>query len=136
MATVNIRTWVNDDCTVGRLDFGLFRCFTLELPWEENNRNVSCIPAGEYEASHYESPNHGPVILLHDVPNRSFIEIHAGNYTRDVLGCILVGDSIKYIDKDSIMDVTNSVQTLRKLIARLPVNFTINITRAFDSGES
>jgi hypothetical protein len=135
VSDLNIRTWVNDDCTIGRLDFGSFQCLTLELPWKENSKNVSCIPAGEYTASRYQSPKHGPVILIADVPDRSFIEIHAGNYTRDVLGCILVGDSIKYLDQDSILDVTNSVSTLRKLLARLPDTFTVSITRAFNSGD-
>ena len=28
---------------------GRFICFTIELPWRENRRNVSCIPEGRYE---------------------------------------------------------------------------------------
>ena len=28
---------------------GHFVCFTLELPWKENKRNISCIPEGKYE---------------------------------------------------------------------------------------
>ena len=69
--------------------------------------------------------------MLYDVPDRSYIQIHAGNYTRDVEGCILVGNSIKYLDEDSVLDVTNSLSTLRKLLTRLPDEFTVSITRAF-----
>ena len=53
--------------------------YTLELPWKENRRNISRIPAGEYEAIKYYSPKHKRiVILLLDVPDRTNIEIHPG----------------------------------------------------------
>jgi hypothetical protein len=129
--TLHIDTWVRDDCTIGTLRFGFFHCLTLELPWEDNKRSISCIPEGEYQAGVYNSPKHGEVVLLEGVPDRTFIEIHAGNYTRQIEGCILVGDSIKYLDKDNILDTTNSLSTLRKLVARLPDKFTVSITRAF-----
>jgi hypothetical protein len=127
---INIKSWINEDCTLGRLEYEDFHCFTLELPWRENNKNISCIPPGEYEATKYDSPKHGDVILLLEVDGRDMIEIHSGNYTRQILGCILVGDSIKYLDGDSIPDVTNSKATLAKLMGRLPDVFKINIERA------
>jgi hypothetical protein len=130
MKTLHIDTWVKDDCTIGTMDFGMFRCLTLELPWKDNRPNVSCIPAGEYGASLYQSYKHGQVVLLDGVPDRTFIEIHAGNYTRQIEGCILVGDSIKYLDRDDVLDVTNSISTLRKLLVRLPEKFTVSITRS------
>ena len=131
MNTLHINTWCTDSSTIGTLDFGLFRCLTLELPWLDNERNISCIPEGKYKASKYNSYKNGAVILLADVPDRSYIQIHAGNYTRDVEGCILVGNSIKYLDEDSVLDVTNSLSTLRKLLTRLPDEFVVSITRAF-----
>jgi len=57
------------------------------------------------------------------------IEIHSGNYTRQILGCILVGDSLKYLDADDILDVTNSKHTLDKLLQVLPQYFPVEITR-------
>lgn len=126
---IHLSTWLNRDCTLGRLRCGDFRCFTLELPWMDNQRNVSCIPAGTYWAKLFESPRFGTVVLLEDVPGRSMIEIHAGNYTRDIEGCILVGDSITYLDGDDIPDVTNSKLTLLKLLAKLPERFQIQIQR-------
>ena len=126
---VNISTWVNGDCTLGRLDYGDFRCFTLELPWRDNEINVSCIPEGEYDAIKYDSPSKGDVILLKGVKGRSFIEIHAGNFTRQIRGCILPGDGIKYLDADSIPDVTNSRVTLSKLLSVLPEEFKVIIKR-------
>ena len=129
MTHITIDTWTNEDCTVGRLKCGGFHCLTLELPWWDNERVVSCIPAGTYEATKYESPSKGDVILLLDVKHRSWIEIHAGNYTSQIKGCILVGDSLKYLNDDDILDVTNSKNTLSRLLDRLPEVFTVEIKR-------
>lgn len=124
-----LSTWMNADCTLGRLQCGDFRCFTLELPWRDNQRSISCIPAGVYSAGLYQSPRHGMVVLFDDVPNRSMIEIHAGNYTRQIEGCVLVGDSIRYLDGDSVPDVTNSRATLLDLLSLLPDRFQVQVNR-------
>lgn len=63
------------------------------------------------------SPKHGPVLLFDKVPNRTMIEIHAGNYTRQVEGCILVGSAITFLDGDGTPDVTNSRYTLSQLLS-------------------
>ena len=126
---ITIDTWINDDCTLGRLSFGDFHCFTLELPWDGNKKYTSCIPRGTYEAVKYDSPKHGDVILLQGVDGREMVEIHSGNYTSQIQGCILVGDSIKYLNSDSIPDVTNSRDTMRKLYAALPDTFDVAISR-------
>lgn len=105
------------DCTVGIINYGLSaRACTLELPYINNEQNVSCIPAGYYIAQYRKSPSNGDVIELKNVPNRSYIQIHAGNYTSQIAGCILVGDSLADINKDGTLDVTNSKATLEKLL--------------------
>lgn len=124
---LKIKRFYNDDCTLGRLRYGNFHCFTLELPDLDNQTDISCIPAGTYEAVKYQSPSKGDVILLKGVPNRTYIEIHSGNYTSQILGCILVGDSIKDINNDGVPDVTNSVNTLKKLLSILPDSFKVEI---------
>jgi len=93
-----------------------FKCVTLELPWKDNQRNISCIPEGEYEVELYDSPSHGPgTFHLKDVPGRTYILIHAGNYTRDTAGCVLVGNRFADLDKDGVTDVLNSRATLKSL---------------------
>lgn len=64
---------------------------TLELPWKDNHRNISCIPAGVYEVKPYSSAKFKNVWELQDVPGRSKILIHAGNTVDDIEGCILAG---------------------------------------------
>ena len=126
---IEIATWINPDCTLGRLRCGDFQCFTLELPWRNNERGRSCIPAGNYRARLYDSPMHDMVVLFEDVPDLSMIEIHAGNYTTQIEGCILVGDSIRFLDGDRIPDVANSRATLLRLLAGLPDRFTVFVSR-------
>ena len=105
------------DCTIGILNYGLSaRACTLELPWKENQQNISCIPAGYYVAQYRKSPSNGDVIELKDVPSRSFIQIHSGNYTSQIAGCILVGDSIVDLNGDGVLDVANSKNTLKRLL--------------------
>ena len=53
-----------------------------------------CIPVGRYKVIMAQSKKfHCLVPLLVDVPGRSEIEIHYGNYPSDTEGCILVGDT-------------------------------------------
>ena len=125
---INIETWQRNDCTLGILTCGDFKCFTLELPWRDNQRNISCIPRAEgYKGIKYISNKNGDVIQLTNVKDRSHIQIHSGNYTSQIEGCILVGDSIKFLNSDGIPDVTNSKNTLRKLLELLPNHFDISI---------
>ena len=117
-----------DDCTLGRLTYKEFQCFTLELPWLDNQTNISCIPAaGAYKGEKYKSNANGDCIAIINVVDRTHIQIHSANYTRQIKGCIAVGESIKFLDGDTIPDVTNSKNTLKALLAVLPEFFTIEI---------
>ena len=65
-----------------------FQCFTLE-----NSHKI--IPSGNYPISLYDSPHNKRIVpLLHNVMNRSEIEIHIANYYHDLEGCIGVGDDM------------------------------------------
>lgn len=127
---VNINRWYQSDCVVGRLTCDGFECFTLELPDLDNQKNISCIPEGSYSAKKRFSPSKQEWVVEYiDVPNRTYIQIHKGNFTSQLLGCQAVGDGIKWVNSDSILDVTNSKPTFDKLMSLLPDGeFTINIT--------
>ena len=65
---------------------------TLELPWKDNQRNVSCVPAGVYKAVHMFSEKFQKnLFVLQGVQGRDLIEIHIGNTVIDTQGCILIG---------------------------------------------
>lgn len=129
MTNIHIKSIKQNDCTIGVLSAGEFRCFTLELPYKDNAQNISCIPSGTYEYFKRQSPTNGSVLELRNVVNRSFIQVHKGNYTSDVVGCILVGESIADINNDGIPDVTNSGKTLNNLLSVVDETGLITIER-------
>lgn len=89
---------------------------SLELPWKANLRNISCITEGNYSVTKVNSPKFGPgTFSVNNVKGRSHILFHAGNYTRDIEGCILLGERFTDIDSDGITDVTNSSDTIERL---------------------
>lgn len=88
-----IRDRQDEWATLGKLSIGgQHLCHTLERPWLDNNRHVSCIPQGTYRGAVQPSPRFKrdlPELL--DVPGRDQILFHAGNTVDDSAGCILVG---------------------------------------------
>jgi len=92
---------------------------SLELPNKDNKRRVSCIPEGMYKARKHNSPKHGLSLWLQDVPNRSEILIHKGNYHSDILGCIIIGSDLADINGDGYLDVTNSKNSVKELMSML-----------------
>ncbi len=112
-----------DDCTLGVLEVGGEKVYTLELPDKSNQRNVSCIPEGFYEfIPHGWSGNDKKfkkVWEIEDVPNRSAILFHAGNTTRDTEGCILLGMGIHSSRGEHyIVDSRKAINLMRSLIGK------------------
>lgn len=100
-------------------------CYTLELPWHNNEHGISCIPVGAYKCIPHNSPAHPHTWEVTGVPNRSAILIHSGNTINDLKGCIAVGDSMGELD--GLPAVRNSKITMEKLSGMLPDNFMLNI---------
>jgi len=114
---IELKRWYHEDCTIGRLKIEGFQCFTLELPWLNNHKNISCIHTGVYGYFFRNSSRNGSVLELLNVHGRTNIQIHSGNYISQIRGCILTGDSVKWLNSDKIPDVTNSRNTLRRILA-------------------
>lgn len=98
-------------------DIELFNFVTIELAWKENKKRISCIPAGYYKAFKHQSPKFGETIWLQNVDDRSEILIHPANFSRQLLGCIAPGENFLDIDKDGLIDVTNSKKTMDKILS-------------------
>lgn len=109
----------------------IFSCDTLELPWKENKNRISCIPEGSYKAIFRDFGNyanrsfHIQTLKGEEVPGRTSILIHSGNFFTDTKGCILVGknyadiaykSSKRTIQKDNILDLLNSRKTMDTLL--------------------
>ena len=66
-----------------------FLGFTIELPWRENKRNISCIPEGKYELKARFSEKFKHHLQLENVPGRSLILLHPANDAlKELEGCI------------------------------------------------
>lgn len=91
--TIQRSDYTNRECISGYLSINDNSpvCYTLELPWLYNIRNKSCIPEGSYYGKIRTDGSKGWRIQLEGVPNRDWIQIHIGNYIREIEGCILVG---------------------------------------------
>ena len=108
---------VSDDGhqTLGTLsvNFSDFVCKTLELPYKNNAKRVSCIPKGTYECkwsfSNHMEKFHYEVTM---VPGRSGIRLHSANYAEQLLGCIALGESIKDLNGDKVGDLYHSGATM------------------------
>lgn len=116
----------------------VFKCRTLELPWLDNQTNISCIPEGHYDTDPIYSQTFGSIYAVNDVPGRSLIRIHQGNYAgsinprtghSDIRGCILVGKEFIDISGDGIADITSSKATLQELLEVAPNGFVLEITQ-------
>ena len=73
---------------------------TVERPWVNNQRNVSCVPEGIYTLRRHNSPTHGECFALEAVTlgveiygpsQRTHILIHSANTVDQLEGCIAPG---------------------------------------------
>ncbi|WP_369765319.1 DUF5675 family protein [Flavobacterium sp. WC2429] len=102
--------------TQGFLEWnGTLVCYTIELPWLENQRRISCIPEGEYVLQKRFSPKFKWHLHLRNVPGRDFILIHPANDAKkELLGCIAPVTKHTGIGKGSASRI--ALQKLKTLI--------------------
>lgn len=76
--------------TNGSLEFdGKLICKTIELPWNENRKMISCIPEGKYLLQKRYSKKFKWHIEIMNVSNRRSILFHpANNALKELNGCI------------------------------------------------
>ncbi|WP_028666579.1 DUF5675 family protein [Runella zeae] len=64
-------------------------CYTIERPWLDNQRRISCIPTGRYQLKPRFSQKFKYHLILLDVPGRDLILIHPANDAiKELNGCI------------------------------------------------
>lgn len=123
--------------------FGILRCedfhiYISELPWRNNERSKSCIPEGIYTASWHNSPRFGFTYRIQQVPGRSEILLHSGNYAGSVdhkylsnsHGCLLPAMKLGYLSgqKAGLMSVV-AVKSLFRFFNKEP--FRLEIKNAY-----
>lgn len=97
------RQSTSDQGTFGRLHgTGNTALWVAELPWRDNAKGRSCIPAGAYRVEHLSrsaSGKYHDVYHVTEVEGRTGILIHSGNFAGDRMqgwrthswGCLLPG---------------------------------------------
>lgn len=90
---------------------------TCEEVWQNNQPQVSCIPAGVWLCKRVQSPKFGNTFEVTEVPGRSHILFHKGNNTNDTLGCILVAESYERIG--GVLSVAQSGKGYDEFMIRL-----------------
>jgi hypothetical protein len=64
-------------------------CYTIELPWRENQQSISCIPEGRYRLARRYSRRFRKHLLVQGVPGRSGILVHPANEAlKELRGCV------------------------------------------------
>ena len=128
----------SDQGTEGLLVSEDFNCRTLELPWRNNRRQISCIPPGIYDVEIRLSNKYGRIYWVRKVPDRTYILIHSGNYAGDkskglkshVMGCILLGKKSGRLGGQ--VAVLNSRIAVRNFMEELEYQpFKLRIQEAF-----
>jgi Family of unknown function (DUF5675) len=124
---------LGDMACTGILSFDLTidTFYTIELPWRNNDKGASCVPAGDYDLIPYNSPKHGPTWCLHNpalnvygtepVPagGRDHCEIHEGNWAEQLLGCIALGCDAQPMYDPLTGKVEPAVESSKDAIIRL-----------------
>ena len=116
-----IRKVFTDNSTIGELFLnGEKFCDTLELPYIDNQKSISCIPIGQYKVRlrlPRESATRDYIhLLVQEVKDRSFILFHRGNTAKDTRGCILVGQGSQ---QDIVHNSTLAMDLLIKEVLNL-----------------
>jgi len=104
-----------------------FQCQILELPWKDNERQISCIPEGIYPVKERRTDKFGRHYHIQNVPDRDYILQHPGNFTAQIRGCQLTGSKFTNLNVDAIPDITASRKTLDVLLKSLGKEYTLYI---------
>ena len=128
--TLTRLTTIND-AVIGRLDGLSKTLWVLEDSWKNNQRNISCIPVGFYVVHPHGWENDTPFKYkktwqLRNVPGRSGILIHAGNFIKDTQGCLLVGMGCQISQTQTMVnDSRTAIEFMRREIGENKFTLTI-----------
>ena len=90
--------------------------YTIERPWLDNRRNISCIPKGDYIVHYMKSSASGKyknVFHIRNVRGRGGILIHNGNLVSHSKGCVILGSKAGRLGKKAA--VLSSKSAMLKL---------------------
>lgn len=93
----------------------VFSAISLERGWNNNKKNISCIPSGMYKVVlEYSNSFKRHLYEIKDVKDRSECKFHSANYWYQLNGCIALGEKLADINGDGYNDITSSKKTMRR----------------------
>lgn len=115
------------DRTFGVLHLPNRTFFTLELPWRDNNKDLSCIPAGLYQCTFSYSPHFDKkTYLLTGVKDRTSIRIHSANFPAELKGCIALGEKLGVLNGErAVLNSRQAVGDFEKLMDWRPFELEV-----------
>ena len=128
-----VRTQFGTDATNGLLFVnGLFECYTLEDQYQAVKvMHETCIPEGTYDIKfrtvggfhekykkRYGADHYG-MLHLQDVPNFTYILIHAGNTDEHTSGCLIVGETQQDLEISKDGFIGSSTVAYKKMYAKV-----------------
>lgn len=130
--------------TLGRMEVAGKDIYVLELPWKENQRNISCIPTGRYICTMDDTTTSVPKsmkgrtwYLTGDTVSRHRsnkarygVAIHIGNTAEDIRGCLAPG--LDWGNMGGKAAVRKSTAAMLHLNRYLPKTFTLAIKNSGD----
>lgn len=134
MKAVLTRLEADDQGTFGVLDFEGRRWFTGELPWRDNQANISCVPPGVYPCRLTYSPRFLRPLYLVDLEGRLGVRIHPANFMGDASkkllcqlnGCIALGEKRGIMEGQKAILVSQpAVEQFQALAAGRPFDLEI-----------
>ena len=126
---LTLRTFTTPDHTLGKLfdDQHNLICYTIEKPYLDNQKDISCVHAGTYDFLPRHSPTQGDTyylsnpeldVTLDDPAGRTFIQWDVANWEHQLLGCIAGGLSMGILDgKTAVMNSSGAKRKLMKLLS-------------------
>ena len=118
--------------TLGMLEIGQRKIFTLENGWLNNQPNRSCIPEGDYPMEVIRIAGVEKVRLSGPEPERTLINIESSNYATELLGCIATGMSVGLVPgAGGIFDRTTHPQRFRTFASRKALAVIVSAVHDF-----
>ena len=99
---------------------------SVELPYQNNQNNISSIPVGTYNIGKRTTPKRGTHFHIQNVPKRNWILIHSSNYASQLLGCIAPGKTYMVMGGKKV-GVSSSKVAMGLLVDALPNKFKMEI---------
>ncbi len=132
----------DDDGTFGILTIGELQLYTVEREWRDNEPNISCVPADDYEMVPHSGKYADTWALVGETVShypetsaaRSTCVFHVGNRWMDVRGCVAIGTWFGVIKGIRAVVHSRDAMAVFRQALRDTGPHTITIIDSMDSG--